>query len=493
MRRSVVAFAGVLAVISSAAVAADSEPKHAQGGVLRGGVMPAQTPPAIDQSIFAKRSGATDVAPEQSAVPQTAGLVAGKRTVVVDSQTLAEASDPVTGLRGTVEAAIASSDRLRAVAYDAKAAEKVVLRELAAYMPVITANAGQSIDEGISDSRDGQSRYASLNLSMPLFTSGRRYYDVQGAKSIARAASFRTAIARDGVVLETAEAYLQHVYGEMAEAAIVRSEKTMRRLLSSLRAQHRAGFASGADVAEVTAELGAIEQQLVEVRATQAKAQDKVNSFAARRVAIGSEFPKLDEALAAGREPLLASALQRNPNLLAAAHTADASQSSSSSAFARYLPQVSLNAEYRRLYGEIRDFGEDERMNVGVRVSVPLVDLSTVASIGESRMRAKADQYRSADMRRNVQTQFNTLWEEYKSGTARETIARQRIVALTKVKTAANARFLKGLIGLDLLLDAERKLTSGEIELAQLKVANTLVATQILVTSGIFTPAMLDI
>jgi len=487
MRRVLMTLAGL--VVAFSCTAAEQAKAPGSQAVLRGALASVQSPAALDDTAFADRTGSID----RPARTLTAGVVAGSHGVVVDSQSLADMPDEVVGLRGTVEAALASSDALRASTYDAKAADKVVLRQLAGYLPTITANAGQTMDEGLSDQRDGQSRFASLNLSMPLFTSGRRYFDVKSAKSLARASGFRTAVARDGIVLETAESYLQHIYGAMAEAAIRRSEKTMRRLLQSLKAQHMSGFASGADVAEVTAELQAIQQQLIEVRSTQTKAQDKLDSATMRRVHIGMDFPRLDKALESGREALRVSAARRNPNVLAAVHIADASRSDSNSAFARYLPQVSLNAEYRRLYGEVRDFGDRERMNVGVRLSVPLVDLTTVASISESRMRAKAEEYRASDMRRDVQSQFDQLWEEHKSGTARERLAERRIASLSKVTAAANARFRKGLIGLYLLLDAERKLTAGQIELAQLKVSNTLVATQLLVLAGVFTPAMLDL
>lgn len=490
MRRSLAALAGVLATLSCAA-AGEATPPVGSGEILRGALAPAQKSPAPEEKSLADRMVSSDRGYARPAM--TVGMVSGSRAVVIDSQSLAQPRSEVAGLRGTVEAALSSSDKLRAATYDAKAAEKAVLRELAGYVPTISANAGQSIDEGISDQRDGQSRYASLNLTMPLFTSGRRYFDVKSAKSLARASVFRTAVARDGVVLDTAEAYLQHIYGVMAETAIQRSETTMRRLLQSLKAQHRSGFASGADVAEVTAELEAIQQQMIEVRATRAKSQDKLNAATMTRVHVGMDFPRLEKALASGREALRASAARRNPNILVAVNTADASRSSSNSVFASHLPQVTLNAEYRRLYGEIRDFGERDRTNIGVRLTVPLVDLSTVASIGESRMRAKADEYRAADMRREVESQFDQVWEEYQSGAAREELAKQRISSLTKVTDAANARFRKGLIGLDILLDAERKLTSGEIELAQLKVANTLAATQLLVIAGVFTPAMLDL
>lgn len=405
----------------------------------------------------------------------------------------AAAADPVDGLRGAVEASLSSSDALRASMSDVKAADYGIMRELASFTPTITANVSQSFEDGLSPLDDDDSRYAGISLNMALFTSGRRLHEVRSARSIARAAGFRALSVRDDVTLSTVEAYLQQVYATAALHVVQQRCAALRRLVASIRAQHASGFASGADIAEASAELKATEQQLSEFETIQAKAETKVLSLASSTVLFRQSFPELEQALGVGREHLLATALQRNPNIMAAAYAAKASEEKSRATFAKHLPQLTLSADYKHILDEVTDGGDRDRWNVGVRLSVPLVDLSTVSSIGESRERAAADRYRARDARRIVAEQMQQLWEDYDSAAERERLAVQQQSYLRTFTKASDARYRKGLTELKTLLDAQRQLLDVDIQIAQLRVQKSLSAVQILVTAGTFEPSMLDL
>ena len=63
---------------------------------------------------------------------------------------------------------------------------------------------------------------------------------------------------------------------------------------------------------------------------------------------------------------------------------------------------------------------------------MPLVDLTTVAAVGEGRARAAADRYRAQDARRTIRAQFDGLWEDYAAGKQREQLVRQKVAASAK-------------------------------------------------------------
>ncbi len=443
------------------------------------------TPGVADEPLRGALSSARrDQITPDGTDPTATGSLSPLRGAIAAQQT-------VEGLIGAVESALNSSISLRASLADEQGAKYGIWREMAAFTPTITGTLEQNWTGGNGNRSDGEMAFGGLQMTMPIFTSGQRLFSVQAAGSIARAAHFRTASVRDGVVLQMAEAYMQQIYAVRALDALGRNETMMQRLLSSIQAQHRAGFASGADVAEVSAELDAVRQQIAELNVMRRKARDKANSLAGRQVAVRLVFPKLDAALAIGQHALRASAMRRNPNVLVAQNNAEASKHSSRAAVSRYLPQVGLNASYRQVLGDITDGGDRDRWSVGVKMTVPLVDLTTVASIGESRQRAAADRYRAQDAGRQIGEQLDALWSERDGILEREKLARSRVANLRKVAEAGDAKFRKGLIGLDSLLDSQRRLVSTEVEAAQLDVQAALTDVQILITAGTFSPRLL--
>lgn len=471
-------------------------PKAKQGAELRG-VLPPEPKRALRDAKIrggAGPQGATARSPLRA--DNLRGVLPAQTTDSIQTASIRGSVDQtqgraVEGLRGAVESAIASSLALRASLAEEKGAGFGVWRELARFTPTISGVAEHTWTEGSDPLRDGDTRYAGLQLTLPLFTSGQRLASVASARSIERAAHFRTATVRDGVILQTSEAYLQQVYAALAIEALERTESSMRQLAQSLNAQHRAGFASGADVSDVEAELAAVRQQIVELQVMRRKAYGKASSLAGAPVIARHGFPKLDQALSPGYAALRAAAMRRNPNVLVAQSSAEASRHASRAEMAKYLPQVGLNASYRRALEGTNVIDDRERWNVGVKLTVPLVDLSTVASIGESRQRAAADRYRAQDTVRQIADQLEALWLDRTGNLERRELMAARVADLRKVAEAAQARFKKGLIGLDLVLDAQRRLTSAELEAAQMDVQSALNDVQILITAGTFQPSML--
>lgn len=403
--------------------------------------------------------------------------------------------EDIVGLRGAVDSAIAGSDRLRASLHDVKEAEAGVWKALARFTPTVSASLAAtrttSAFEGLgSPGRD--ERFGAISLSMPIFTSGERLFSFKAAKSAALSAGFQAQATRDQVALETVGSYLQHVYAGRAVELYKRDEVSLGKLLTAARAQRNAGFVSGADVAEIDAELQSRRQQLVEALATRSKTLDQVESLAGRKVHIRTEFPRLERALAGGHERLLARAVRYNAQVMAARHASESSLYASKAAFGRYLPQVNLTGEYRRDTAPATPTTNPNSWSVGVRLSMPLVDLSTVADIKASKERASAARYRSMDTQRAVGTEFANLWDDYRAARASAGIAGKKVAAQRKVAAASLAKFEKGLASMRDVLDDQRGLTGAELEELQLRVRLTYTMAQLLVTANAFDPAMLS-
>ncbi|MGI9355346.1 MAG: TolC family protein, partial [Rhizobiaceae bacterium] len=95
------------------------------------------------------------------------------------------------GLRKSIDATIRSSDKLRAGLHDSNAAQYRLQAARASRLPTITASTSfentRNQDEFLTSrsSTDGRRHTASINVSMPIFSSGRIYYGIKSAKHAA--------------------------------------------------------------------------------------------------------------------------------------------------------------------------------------------------------------------------------------------------------------------------------------------------------------------
>lgn len=400
-----------------------------------------------------------------------------------------------TGLRGTVEAAVWSNFGLRASLHDLHAAEMNVWREALRFTPIIAGELGGTNSapsfEALNTGSPGNERYGALKVSLPLFTGGERFFSVKSAQSTALSAGYSAAAAREAVVLDTVNAYLQHVYAAQATHLYSEDAQRLSDLLTAMKAQRASGFVSGADVAEVERELAGRRQLRVEAQAQAAKARDQVEGFAGHHVAIGSELPHLEQALAGGYDRLFARAMHYNSRIQVAAHAADASAYASQAAFGRYLPRLNLTGEMYHDYRSSTPAADRDRWSVGLKLSVPIVDLSTVADISIAKERASAERYRAMDTRRTVRIEFAAMWEDYRSSRASVYLVRERARAQAKVAAASLAKYRQGMTSMRDVLEDQRLLTGAELDLLQLQVRMNYAICQILLTADAFDTAML--
>lgn len=188
---------------------------------------------------------------------------------------------------------------------------------------------------------------------------------------------------------------------------------------------------------------------------------------------------------------MVRSALNNNPKLLAASHNADAADYTSKATFGKYLPQINLNSEYRKDFNHSP--GENPNSwSIGVKLTMPLVDFSTVAEISESKSRAEAAYYRSLDTRRQIELQTNTLWQEHVSNNSRVKLAKSKALALKRVVRSRLAQFNQGLIAIDPVLEQKRLLALAEMAAIQIETEQFLATSQLLLSAGIFKASMFD-
>ncbi len=398
----------------------------------------------------------------------------------------------ILGMRGVISEAQFSSASLRASIADTDAANARLWGQIAQFAPTITGSLNVNKYSSNYSSTTGTSdAYGQVNLSLPIFTSGMRYFGVKSARSAAFASMYGGLAAADTLKQQTINVYLRYYYARSSQALFAKSVNDLSRLLNTVTKRRNAGFASTADVFQVKADLVSVEQEEVNARKLMKQAKAELKSLAGRPVLVPTRLPKIDHMANNGRLALVRSALKNNPNLLAAAHTADAAEYNSKSVFGNYLPQISLNGEYRRDFNPITG-SDPNSWSIGVRLTMPIVDLATVAEISESKSAAQAAYYRSVDTRRQIELQTNTLWEEHVTNNKRLKLANGKVRALRRVVRSRLAQFSAGLIAIDPVLEQKSLLAIAEMAAIRARTEQFFATSQLLITAGTFKTSMLN-
>lgn len=399
------------------------------------------------------------------------------------------------GLRGAVVEGIAQQPRLRAAISEYNAAKIDVVTQLMRYAPVLSARVDVNQSDEIYTSsitkRSGVTAGV-LSLSMPLYTGGQISNGVNVARSKAEASAFMALATRDDLTLEVISYWLEANAGLQEIASIEQGLGRLTSFQDKVAASKAGGFASNADIVALDAEIAAAKRSLTDARARQQKAASSFARMAGHTtLSLDGSLPSFDAYLKGGKAKLLASADRANPRLRAAAAGYHAAQYASRQAFGRHLPQVNLTGEYRHPFATSGIANGLDTWTVGVRMQVPLVDLSTTADTAAQAERMDAALYREADTRQSVQSQIEALWTDYAQMAQSSAEIASEIASRKRVTATAINRFKNDFGSLQQISDSEFALQSAQITAIQIRAKRSLLAVQLLMAAGMFQTSML--
>lgn len=391
-------------------------------------------------------------------------------------------------LRGAIESALGSNPGLRAAMHDARAARAGVWKELAAFTPVISAKLNRRFEAGGFDSvsTDVSNNAISLELALPVWTSGQRYYSVQGARARQRAAIYSVMSARDDLTLRVADAWMRVVSGVREIKALRTTARNLAGLENAVSRRVKAGFASSDDLALVRADHQALKRAVAGAEARLAKARADLSRQSNINAGEGASLPQLDRFVGESMQTVLERARRKNPQLRAAAETYQASRADSRASFASNLPRVELVGQYRYATDHGVTNGARNGWNIGAQLTVPLVDLAGWADTTAEQERASAALYREAETLRTVDYQVETLWSDFIAARTSLSPAKVENNDRRHAATATRARYNKGLGDLETAVLREREAVTAELGLLNAQVTIQLVAAQLLLLSGDF-------
>ncbi|MCO6187921.1 TolC family protein [Rhizobium sp. L1K21] len=401
---------------------------------------------------------------------------------------------PTPGLRGALETAVERNANWHAALSDVTAADREVWSALLKYAPVITGsvetNAYSPAGSSGLDLKNRDS-YLAVVASLPVWTSGGRYYGVKAARSHRDMMTYEALAVRDQAKMDFIETWTQAVAALQDRRLARRAVERFQRLRRAVVARQNSGFASVFDISQIDADIAAARQALVSIEGMIEKLGNQLVRKAGSKPASGATLNRFADYLKGGKQAFIESAHRNNPQLRAASAQYRTELYSTSSSMSRFLPSVSLSGEFRHYMNRSPGSTGNQGWRVGIKLNVPLVDLSSVAASSAQQARTDAALYREAATLNAVETQIDDLWSDYQTTLRTRREAEREVDARKKSANSTLNRFEKGFGSLEDAISAETALSSAERTALQFFVRESITAAQLLLVSGKFHDGML--
>lgn len=444
---------------------------------------PAKSKSAANSKPFTQKNSKTFLPTKQ---------VVGSIVASVDTDAFGQAAEKngLIGLemRGLITAAVAYNDEINVSKSQVKITQIQIWRELASYVPTIS----MSVDIfrsglGLNKVPNGpETSELKFSLNLPLFTSGKRHFALKAAKSNQKAALGRAQAVRNDLAGQVISALLQYKQAEQTVALLGQNVGSIKFLLAAVQNRQKQGFASVSDVFYVQANLASLRRQREATISNQNQLKAQLESLIQAPLKTVPKLPALNKLIQLDEEQLVAQAIISDPTLKAAQHTATAQGYASRSAVGSYLPQVNLYGRYDVVLNKYAKSNQSDEWKIGVRLTMPLVDLTTVTDISEAKERSQLASYQASDTRRNVELSVRSLSREYQSVKKQVGLANLRVNYLRKIAKSEAVKYDKGVGTLDKVLDQKQILVQARIDSLDTKMTAYWAAYQLLIGTGHF-------
>ncbi len=359
-----------------------------------------------------------------------------------------------------------------------RATDESVPQALAGWRPTVqfTGSAGREIAQTTQNVAPGGSvtatnyltpRALDLNLTQPVWTSGRTPALIRQAEHNVLAQRAQTVATEEQVLFSVAQAYLDVVRDQATVELNVNNEQVLRRQLEATNDQFRVGEVTRTDVAQA-------ESRLALAVATRVQAEgnlqvSRANYYRAvghppERLAQPTEHVQLPDT----RDEALALARGQNPNVVIADYNAKAAEDNVVATRAQLGPQVAVIGDANKSDETQIEGRNVNSLSVIARMTVPLYE---AGSIYAQTRAAKQTVYQRRDLlddaRRAAIQSATRDWETIQSGRAQvqslQSTIRAAAIALEGVRQEAQ-------VGSRTVLDvlnAEQELFTDRVNLVQ--------------------------
>jgi outer membrane protein len=308
-----------------------------------------------------------------------------------------------------------------------QATDETVPQALAGWRPTVqfTGSAGREVADTRQPNTPGASstqfltpRSLDVNITEPVWTSGRTPALIRQAEHTVLSQRAQTLATEEQILFSVAQAYLDVVRDQATVELNINNEQVLRRQLEATNDQFRVGEVTRTDVAQAESRvaLAVATRVLAEgnLQVSRANYQRAVGHLPGRL-----EQPKERAELPATRDEALALAQAQNPNVVIADYSAKASEDSVVATRAQLLPQVAVIGDANKA-DEVLVRGRNvNSLSLIARLTVPLYE---AGSIYAQTRAAKETVYQRRDLlddaRRAAIQSATSSWETIQSGRA---------------------------------------------------------------------------
>jgi len=308
------------------------------------------------------------------------------------------------GLRGFIENSMERSDALRSTLYSTNASRQAVKTANFNLLPTISLIGELSRDTsrtsvtGLTGSMDREQ--ASVEAQWVVYSGGANWARIRQSRHTAEAAEWNYLAAERQIFLTNSGVYLEAVSAQKLVHAISKTIRRLKRIRYSTKLQYEAGFASRTDIAQIDAEIASVSTQLEQARATLEQQRIFYRDLVGRDAPRKLVDPKVSHLIPKSRQIAIERALHSNHTINAANSSHYAAIENSKVARGELLPTVTLFATGNTRDNTVVNTDRDYDWSAGVRVNVPLLNLSSHSRYHEARANAIAADFQARDTQR---------------------------------------------------------------------------------------------
>ena len=312
-----------------------------------------------------------------------------------------------------------------------------------------------------------QSTVASVEANLPIFTSGRLLNQLQQARSLSMAADMNFLAAERKAGLDAALAHVNVRLQRRIVRAVSRHRDALARVATVAKALYRAGEVSRTDVAIARANVEALAADRADAQRRLEDAVATYGSLTGREVPGKLVLPDAG-SYAEGSDSLqsvIAAAVADNPTLAAQSHGAQALSHAALAERGRFGPQVSAyaNANSALSHSTLPDTGDAYAF--GVRLTMPLVAPSAIASVTAAKEEAVAARYGVLEAERVLRRRVAGLWNAREAAARREAAFRRQLAEIGITVKGTLREYEAGFRSITDVLEAQVKELEAQVAL----------------------------
>ncbi|MEE9313507.1 MAG: TolC family protein [Rhizobiaceae bacterium] len=393
----------------------------------------------------------------------------------------------VAGVGDTVATALRGSYSARARLERVNVDRARVHGALANFLPKVTGTLDTNLsspNSATSTNVGGKIITGGIEVTMPLYTSGVNLNTYRQAKHISRASEYNYLAEEHRVALEAITAHINLRLNRKIEKTLKTNVKAMQRIAAIARKLFAAGDASRTDIAIADANVESARAEVDLARKTREETQSDFESITGMHAPSRLGTPNFKQLIPSSLEEAVEMAMRHNPTIASSVHSAMAGKHAAKAERGRYGPQVNLYGNYNRdLYNSTSSATRDE-WRVGVRLRVPLFDMTMSPNVNAARHQALESGYRALDQGRLVEKQVERQWSSFHSATRRTAILKRQVNAIGVSVTGARREFQAGFRSITDVLGDQIKLARAKISLESARHEKMLAAYELAFTTA---------